>query len=123
MSDDFLVVAQGGAIPASALLTGFGTILLAMAAAVTALWKVIHTNMQTAEKRFAACESEHKIKDAWQLEVSLELGELKGRLTGHEEARSDIRELTGGVMQKLDRIDECMTTVAHQLSEDQDGST
>tara|TARA_R110000868_G_scaffold316169_1_gene577037 strand:- start:154 stop:477 length:324 start_codon:yes stop_codon:yes gene_type:complete len=66
-------------------------------AAVAALWKALHTQSEKVETRLSAkldeCEAKHEEVNGKLLVMSSDLGELRGQMTGHQQAREDLGEL------------------------------
>lgn len=73
------------------------TVFGVLCAAVAALWKVLHTQSEKVESRLSAkldeCEAKHEEVNGKLLIMSSELGELRGQMTGHQQARDDLGEL------------------------------
>jgi hypothetical protein len=73
------------------------TVFGVLCAAVAALWKVLHTQSEKVETRLSAkldeCEAKHEEVNGKLLIMSSELGELRGQMTGHQQARDDLGEL------------------------------
>ena len=73
------------------------TVFGVLCAAVAALWKVLHTQSEKVETRLSAkldeCEAKHEEVNGKLLIMSSELGELRGQMTGHQQAREDLGEL------------------------------
>ena len=73
------------------------TVFGVLCAAVAALWKVLHTQSEKVETRLSAkldeCEAKHEEVNGKLLAMSSELGELRGQMTGYQQARDDLGEL------------------------------
>ena len=73
------------------------TVFGVLCAAVAALWKVLHTQSEKVETRLSAkldeCEAKHEEVNGKLLVMSSDLGELRGQMTGHQQAREDLGEL------------------------------
>ena len=73
------------------------TVFGVLCAAVAALWRVLHTHSEKVETRLSAkldeCEAKHEEVNGKLLVMSSELGELRGQMTGHQQAREDLGEL------------------------------
>ena len=73
------------------------TVFGVLCAAVAALWKVLHTQSEKVETRLSAkldeCEAKHEEVNGKLLVMSSDLGELRGQMTGHHQAREDLGEL------------------------------
>jgi hypothetical protein len=94
------------AVPAGismpALLSIISAIGVAGAATITALWKVLHGNMDKAETRLTRkldeCEVKHSEANDQLLDLTKEVGELGGRMEGYNLARKDLQELSNEVL-------------------------
>ena len=73
------------------------TVFGVLCAAVAALWTVLHKQSEKVETRLSAkldeCEAKHEEVNGKLLIMSSELGELRGQMTGHQQAREDLGEL------------------------------
>jgi len=73
------------------------TVFSVLCAAVAGLWKVLHTQSEKVETRLSAkldeCEAKHEEVNGKLLAMSSDLGELRGQMTGHQQARDDLGEL------------------------------
>lgn len=86
------------------VLTGFG----AMATVITALWAMVRSNMKQSERRSERteaalddCEKRHKETHVQILDLTRQLGEVKGKQDGiNELAHAVLRTVAGSVKGK-----------------------
>jgi len=117
----YLILAQAVAADNTTLYTGIMTVMTAMAGAITVMWRVLTSNQKESEKRLVVqldkCESEHQIKDQWAKEISMKVGELQGTVKSRETVKQDLREITGEVVQKIDKkLDVVVIEVAQAVA-------
>jgi len=86
-----------------------------MTSAISVMWRSLHNNQKKIEERSVAsesrliikldrCEEKHIEKDLWARSITQTVGELKGKLQGHAEAREDTKVLSETAGNHLEQI-------------------
>ena len=109
--EHILVLAQSDGLSTGTIVTVLGTALASLGGAITIVAKTLHSNMKEAEKRVYVkldrCEEDHRVKDVKLTEFAQELGELKGRIVGHEE----VKQLATDVAEQIAQVSEVVPVI------------
>jgi|TARA_R110002096_G_scaffold55026_13_gene141635 dTDP-4-amino-4,6-dideoxygalactose transaminase len=108
----FTALAQGEASLSSfsptTIITVLGGVVVTMAGTVAGIAKLFHNTVKKDKEEVAAkldlCQTEHKAKDIWALDIQGRMGNLEGMMEGHKQARTDMKGLSNSILTKLDDI-------------------
>jgi len=108
--------------PGGLLYAGMGAVIAALVSAIGVMWKVLHGNMKSSEERLekqlnaqdeklSDCEERHAEKDRWAMDISEKIGELQGVVTGRQQFKEHLVELTGEVIERIENVNATLETV------------